>query len=552
MKGGRRALRGARIGRWQAGFGIQRDPETAVWRDRVEGDLVVARWVLLAAALLYLLSSPDLHAPLLGWLGVLVGALANGAILLWRSRQPPTFWVSVAAQGVDTAATLLYAAALPGGGLRYLALYTIVLILAAIRFGLLGAAASGALGVLLGLGAIVGMLVRGADARSGADVVHLAVLLQVIVVDAALLGYAAYRIREQQRLRQRAERELRLKMSEVVILNEVSNSVYDLTAEDALQIIVEIVTKVMGFERAGLFLTESGEEMFSQRYYSYHMPARDAPSPLMHMDPRLFDELMLRRDPIVIDGSQGSVEMGLRPAVQIAVPLHGDERPIGVLVADRSAGEPASPSEMDTLASLARSAGIAIENTSLHNRIKELANRDGLTNLYNHRYFQERLREIIRDSGERWPVSLLMVEVDQFKAYNDTYGHRQGDKALHSLSRALEQSTHARDGLVARYGGDEFVAILPQVGPREAVNVTREVRDQVYHLIAAALAAEGLPPITLSIGVATYPYDAREAGELIEAADRAMYAGKRAGGNQISAYPDVVDGFSLPYTLGPD
>jgi diguanylate cyclase (GGDEF)-like protein len=98
---------------------------------------------------------------------------------------------------------------------------------------------------------------------------------------------------------------------------------------------------------------------------------------------------------------------------------------------------------------------------------------------------------------------------------------------------------------VARYGGDEFVVVLPQVGSREAIQVARQMRDQVYPLMAASLAEEGLPSLTLSIGLATYPQDAREAGELIEAADQAMYAGKHRGGDQIRAHSEPT----VPPTL---
>jgi diguanylate cyclase (GGDEF)-like protein len=126
-----------------------------------------------------------------------------------------------------------------------------------------------------------------------------------------------------------------------------------------------------------------------------------------------------------------------------------------------------------------------------------------------------------------------MVEVDQFKQYNDSFGHRQGDTALYSLSRALESSAAPFNGIVARYGGDEFVVILPYVSSREALPVAEEIRNETYRTVSDLLSAHQLPSLLLSIGVATYPDDASTAGELIEAADRAMYVIKHHGGNGI-------------------
>jgi len=223
------------------------------------------------------------------------------------------------------------------------------------------------------------------------------------------------------------------------------------------------------------------------------------------------------------------------PALQIAVPLHSEQGPVGLLLADSNDRLTTPQSDMEMLFSLAKSAIVAIENARLHYCIKQMANHDGLTNLYNHRYFQESLRETLNASSGAWPVSLLMVEIDKFKRYNDTFGHRQGDKALLSISRALEESAAPWTGLVARYGGDEFVVILSRVGQHESIQVSQTIQEHVRQLAAESLSEYNLPTVTLSIGVATYPDDARTAGDLIEAADRAMYVAKHSGGNRIHA-----------------
>jgi diguanylate cyclase (GGDEF)-like protein len=167
-----------------------------------------------------------------------------------------------------------------------------------------------------------------------------------------------------------------------------------------------------------------------------------------------------------------------------------------------------------------------------------------LTNLYNYRYFQKSLRDLLTQAAGQWPVSLLMIEIDKFKRYNDTYGHRQGDKALCSFARALEACTEPWNGLVARYGGDEFVVLLARAGHEESAQVAREVHAQVYQQTLGALAEYNLPPVTMSIGVATYPYDASNADDLIEAADRAMYMVKYRGGNRVHVYSESATALS--------
>ena len=495
-------------------------------RERAEISLINVRWVLLAAATLYLLFSSNVCRPLWGWMAVFLGVLSNMFFILGNTNPFPMS-LSIAAQASDTVILEMYTAALNGGMTHYLPLYTILIIIAVIRFGTWGAVWSGIVGVAVGL---VAPLISPSGDAPTAEVVMLS-----FIADVALLTYMAYLTEQQQLAHRHDEAMLRKRISEITALHEVSSAVHDLKSEDALQNIVKIVTNVMGFRRAALFLTDDLGETIPTRYYS-PPPSRNGHNPPIAMDPSLFTAILEREEPIIIDGSQGLADMERGPILQVAVPLHSDRSPIGVLVADRGDRQPIPSSDMEMLASLAKSAVVAIENASLHRRVKHMANHDGVTDLYNHRYFQEQLRSMIAKSGGRWPISLLMIEIDKFKRYNDTYGHRQGDAVLFALSRALEKSTRRWNGLVARYGGDEFVVILPRVGRNESLRVTKTIRDDVYRLMDESLARYKLPPVTLSIGVATYPDDARTAGDLIEAADQAMYVVKHSGGDRVHAF----------------
>jgi diguanylate cyclase (GGDEF)-like protein len=304
------------------------------------------------------------------------------------------------------------------------------------------------------------------------------------------------------------------------------------------------VTDVLGFRRAVLYLSDQVQEMFPRVYHSRRLASRDIVLEPIEIDDRLLNVLLRLRTPVVIDEVQGLVGVTNGDAVQIAVPLTGDRGPLGVLVADSHDRQSSSQADKEVLARLAKSAVVAIENASLHRGMQRMANRDGLTNLYNYRYFQKGLREVLAGAGTKWPVSLLMIEIDKFKRYNDTYGHRQGDKALASFARALEACTEPWNGLVARYGGDEFVVILARAGQEEAERVAHAVHEQVYRQTMEALAEYGLPAVTMSIGVATYPHDARNADDLIEAADRAMYMVKYKGGNRVHVYSEPATALS--------
>ena len=503
------------------------DPLAAQWRARAEHDLLSVRWVLLAVAVLILLLLPGRIArPYLGWAAVGIGLAANGVLAYLARHRPLPMSASLFAQLFFTTVLLSYAAALTGGIARHLPLLSATLITATIRFGKWGAAGSG----LLSLAVIAGVSLRGSYGQGGLSLGSTAIAL---AVDGALLGYLVHLAREEH-LKQLADRaQLQKHISEITILHEVSSAAHDLKSEDALQDIVDIVTGFMRFRRAALFLTDSGGDGLPQAYQSHRRAARGVSLRPLSIAPALFEAVLQHRGPIVIDGSQGRPDMARAPALQIAIPLHSDTGPLGVLLADSNDRRRTLRSDMVMLSSLAKSAVVAIENASLHRRVARMANHDGVTGLYNHRYFQERLRELLREAEGQWPVSLLMIEIDRFKHYNDSFGHRQGDAALYSLSRALEQSTAPFDGTVARYGGDEFVVILPRVGCQEALLVAGEIRDETYDLVSGLLAAQQLPTLSLSIGVATLPGDAHTAAELIEAADRAMYTVKRSGGDGI-------------------
>nr|WP_307728124.1 diguanylate cyclase [Massilia terrae] len=164
---------------------------------------------------------------------------------------------------------------------------------------------------------------------------------------------------------------------------------------------------------------------------------------------------------------------------------------------------------------------------------------DGLTGIANRRYFDVAIdRELRRAQRHDRELSLLLIDIDSFKAYNDHFGHQQGDTCLTAVAQALAGQLKRPADVAARYGGEEFAAILPDTTAEQARGVANAIREHVASLGIPHAPAAGRPCVTLSIGVASFSKERlNETAVLIEAADKALYAAKHNGRNLV-----VVDG----------
>jgi len=226
-----------------------------------------------------------------------------------------------------------------------------------------------------------------------------------------------------------------------------------------------------------------------------------------------------------------------RTAALVPVEVVCDDGSVSVVGALRLTGLGAPPTadDHDVLGLLATQAATALENARRHERALEQASEDSLTGLLNHRAFQQRLEgEIARARRGGHALSLVMVDLDSFGEVNNTWGHQAGDAMLEAVAAALGQGARAAD-VVARYGGDEFAVILIETDSAEAAVVAERLR------VAIADAAPGGGRAHLratgSVGVATLRRHGVAREELVNAADNASYAAKRAGGNRV-AYPE--------------
>ncbi|HEC68883.1 MAG TPA: sensor domain-containing diguanylate cyclase [Candidatus Omnitrophica bacterium] len=214
----------------------------------------------------------------------------------------------------------------------------------------------------------------------------------------------------------------------------------------------------------------------------------------------------------------------------VFLPLWAKNQIIGILFVDNFiTKKPIQEEELNILNMFASQAALAIENSKLFEDTLFRAHTDSLTNLWNYGYFQYKLDELL-DQALRFNkrLSLLMIDIDDFKMYNDEFGHLEGDKALINIASLIKNSCRKRD-LVCRYGGEEFAVILPEASQGEAYEIAERIRASVEdnsHLFKRKF--------TVSIGIASFPEDCQDKYSLVGVADSFLYQAKREGKNRVS------------------
>lgn len=259
--------------------------------------------------------------------------------------------------------------------------------------------------------------------------------------------------------------------------------------------------------------------------------------------PRASQEETLREAPIAIitDVFEDSRSIPFKDFLDacgsrslIAAPLLNEHRLVGVLIVHQSSRmRQWKPSEIQLVAAIADQLAIAITHAHLFAQVTHQAITDGLTGLYNHVYFKNRLSEEMRLAQRKaTSCSLLMIDLDKLKQINDQFGHPVGDAAIRQIAAILKTLLRSGD-TAARYGGEEFAVILPETTLLEAALIADRLCSQIRNTTVP-----GLGRITASIGAACYPKHASTLEELVEKADKALYVAKNSGRDQVRLYEE--------------
>jgi len=216
----------------------------------------------------------------------------------------------------------------------------------------------------------------------------------------------------------------------------------------------------------------------------------------------------------------------------ISTPLFIGEKTIGSIRLNSNRPNVFLPDDLRLLDIISNVASVSLENTFLYLRTNELAITDSLTGIYVQKFFKERVsEEIARSLRGNTNLSVLLMDIDFFKVYNDTYGHMAGDLVLKKIANILKQTVQDSGNIVARYGGEEFGVILVNADLSQALETAQTIRKNIEE--QTFLLRREKTKVTVSIGVASCPSDAKICEDLIKMADDALYKAKKTGRNSV-------------------
>jgi diguanylate cyclase (GGDEF)-like protein len=314
-----------------------------------------------------------------------------------------------------------------------------------------------------------------------------------------------------------------------------------LSLREILETLVEEVKGEIPYDQCAVFLVDPRSSrlvLHAQRGFLFPKGKRisfpmDEGLPghiLTHGQPLLFSQV---KEGQVVPGYTGVEKM----RSFMGIPLKFKEELEGVLIFASAELGKFTSYQKEILDILVNQALAQVSNAVLHEKVEKASLTDGLTGLFNHRHFQERLtHELKRADRQNQRVSLLLLDIDHFKSKNDDYGHPFGDEILIGISAKLSELARDID-LVARYGGEEFVVVLGNTGRRDCRNVAERIRKEIE---ALSFDYQGTAvKTTVSLGGATFPEDGATKEELIRHADQALYHSKHSGRNRFTAFKNV-------------
>ena len=218
----------------------------------------------------------------------------------------------------------------------------------------------------------------------------------------------------------------------------------------------------------------------------------------------------------------------------ISTPLIVGEKTLGILRVDSAVARHFATDDLRFLRTIADLTSIAIENAQLYERLETMAIKDGLTGLYLRRHMLERLNEeVSREIRRGSELVFMMIDLDHFKKYNDSFGHMAGDIVLRTVARMMEDQFGDPGDLICRYGGEEFCIVVPDCTKSQAVERAQKLKEKIEN--QEIILRRQKTHVTVSIGIASFPVDARTKEDLIYKADEALYKAKETGRNKVCA-----------------
>lgn len=329
-------------------------------------------------------------------------------------------------------------------------------------------------------------------------------------------------------------------------IEKFNESLKTMDAEDLWSQLIAASAELMRAERSSLLIFNEQSQDFTAKAAT-GIRAEFIRGKNIRLGRRVAKNVLSEGKPVVVKDVR---KIGLQAAPDdwlyksdsfISYPIEIAGRKIGVLnLTDKADGKSFDAADLKLLDSIMPSLAVMIDRADLKNlagEFKQLSVTDSLTGLRNRRYLEERLTEEIKRSNRHgFPMSFLMIDVDEFKSYNDAFGHTEGDKALQIVGACLRETLRGAD-VAARYGGEEFSILLPQTSSTEAEVIAERIRERVEK--------QCFPnrQVTISIGIASGSLSLNSTGDLISAADKALYEAKRAGRNNVRIYESLNTNF---------
>lgn len=347
-------------------------------------------------------------------------------------------------------------------------------------------------------------------------------------------------LRERQKKVEQANIELEERLAEIFFTHEFFKVLTSfITVSEVTGLIADGVGGILGVELVAVYLLNEK----NQRFYikAWHPEEKKFFSPQVDFGEgaigRAASEgrfVSLIEPTGKVGKTKGFIKMG-RGKSEAAVPLMIKGRLLGAIGIASTIPRSFSESEENRLITIGNVSSLALHNALLHEELERLSITDRLTELYNHGYFQKRLAEEL-DRAKRYDhvLSLIMLDIDHFKDFNDAFGHPKGNIVLRRLASILKGNIRNTD-IAARYGGEEFVIILPETNGEEAKALAERVRRIIEKTSFKGNKEHPAVTKTVSLGIASYPKDAVTQEKLINKADQAMYQAKKEGRNRVRA-----------------